>query len=148
MLGINTVTLTGRIGNEPTVTYTPQGTPQVRVSLAVPKPPYKDKAGEKVQPEPNWFQVWIYGPAADNCARWLVKGQEIGVQGTIQRRDFTGKDGKEVRNYIFIAASRVIFGNKPRGQSPTAPDVAHPEDGGGSPRETEVTDQKEDELPF
>lgn len=147
MLGMNRVILTGRIGNDPTVTYTPSGTPQVRLSLAVPKPPYKSKDGQKVQPDPNWFQIWIYGPTAENCAQYLVKGQQIGVEGTLQRRDFTGGDGNEVRNYIFVAASRVIFGNKPRNAGPTAPDAEHPQNNDDSPQATEL-DKGEEDLPF
>ena len=149
MLGINRVILTGRIGNDPTIAYTPAGTPQVRMSLAVPKPPYKDKNGQKVQPEPNWLQIWAYGPAAENCAQFLVKGQQIGVEGTLQRRDFTGTDGNEVRNYVFVSATRVLFGNKPRSQSPTAPDGDHPETEEEHVQQTEVSEQKgEEDLPF
>jgi len=150
MLGMNRVILTGRVGNDPTVSYTPNGTPQVRLSLAVPKPPYKSKDGQKVQPDPNWFQIWIYGPAAENCATYLVKGQQIGVEGTLQRRDFTGGDGNEVRNYIFVSASRVIFGNKPRSQTPAAPDAEHPESPGDPERQTELNEDTPtgDDLPF
>jgi len=144
MLGINTVTLTGRIGNIPTIAYTPSGTPQVRVSLAVPKPPYKDKAGQKVQPDPNWIQVWIYGPAAESAAQWLVKGQQLGVIGSLQRRDFDGRDGARV-NYFFVAANRVLFGDTPRGQAPTEPDAEQPVVGAESTVETEVS---KGELPF
>lgn len=101
----------GKLGGKPELSYTPKTqTACCRLSVAV--------KGRKKDDPPTWVRVTVWGPQGENCERWLEKGQEVLVRGSI--RITKGKDGKE---YFEIVADEVEFGAKPSNNQ-TAPTQA------------------------
>ena len=88
---VNKVILIGRLGKDPDVRYTPDGTMVTNFNLATDEQ-WKDKNGEKVQ-KTEWHRIVTFGKLAEICGNYLVKGKLIFVEGRIQTRSWEDKDG-------------------------------------------------------
>jgi single-strand DNA-binding protein len=88
---VNKVILIGRLGKDPEVRYTPDGTMVTNFNLATDEG-YKDKSGEKVQ-KTEWHRIVTFGKLAEICGNYLVKGKLVFVEGRIQTRSWEDKDG-------------------------------------------------------
>ena len=70
---VNKVILIGRLGKDPDVRYTPDGTMVTNFNLATDEQ-WKDKNGEKVQ-KTEWHRIVTWGKLAEICGNYLVKGK-------------------------------------------------------------------------
>ena len=84
----NKVVLLGRLGQDPDVRVTQNGTMCVNASLATNRID-KNKTTD-------WHKIVIWGKAAEVCERYCKKGTLILVEGELQYRNFEGKDGNKV----------------------------------------------------
>jgi single-strand DNA-binding protein len=88
---VNKAILIGRLGKDPEVRYTPDGTMVTTFRLATDEQ-WKDKNGEKVQ-KTEWHQIVTYRKLAEICGNYLVKGKLVFIEGRIQTRQWEDKDG-------------------------------------------------------
>ncbi len=99
-MSINKAILTGRLGKDVELRYTPNGKAVATFSLAV-----TDSFNREVT---HWLNVVVWGKSAENCANYLSKGSLVGVDGRIQTRNYENKEGRKV--YVTeIVADRVEF---------------------------------------
>lgn len=121
---INKVILVGRLGKDPEVRYTPDGTMVTTFNMATDES-YKDKNGEKVQ-KTEWHKVVTYRKLAEICGNYLVKGKLVYIEGKIQTRSWEDKEGVKRYATEIIANDMQMLDSK--GQSrpaeSTAPDAA------------------------
>lgn len=100
----------GRLGRDPEVRYTQAGRPVASFSLAVDRD-FKDKAsGERVT---DWIPVVAWEARAKFVQQYFRKGQLAVVEGRLQIRDWTDKDGGKRRSAEVIA-DQVYFGDSKR----------------------------------
>lgn len=99
---INKAILVGRLGKDPEVRYTPDGSQVTNFTLATDES-YKDKAGEKVQ-KTEWHRIVTFGKLAEICGNYLVKGKLVYIEGKIQTRSWDDKEGVK-RNTTEIVGS-------------------------------------------
>lgn len=106
-MSINIVLVQGNLGGEPRLSYTPDGRPVARFSVASHYviPGIEGKDDRKVT---DWHRVEVWGKQAEACAANLKKGSEVLVQGQNKRRTFKDREGI-TRLDAFIRASRVQF---------------------------------------
>jgi len=64
------------------------------------------------------FNVVTFGTQADNCGKYLEKGQEAGVEGEHRTRSYT--DGNDVKYITELVANRVQFGRKSQAEQTEA----------------------------
>ena len=127
---INKAILVGRLGKDPEVRYTPDGTMVTTFRLATDEQ-WKDKNGEKVQ-RTEWHQIVTYRKLAEICGNYLVKGKLIYVEGRIQTRSWDDKDGVKRYTTEIVASDMKMLDSKGQGrQDDAAPDMA-PAAGGAS----------------
>lgn len=88
---INKAILIGRLGKDPDIRYTPDGTMVTTFRIATDEQ-WKDKNGEKVQ-KTEWHQIVTYRKLAEICGNYLVKGKLVFIEGRIQTRSWEDKDG-------------------------------------------------------
>lgn len=88
---VNKATLIGRLGKDPEVRYTPDGTMVSNFNLATDES-YKDKTGKKVT-KTEWHRIVVFGKLAEICANYLVKGKMVFIEGKIQTRQWEDKEG-------------------------------------------------------
>lgn len=81
---LNVVIVTGRLGADPELRYTPQGTAVCTFSLAVDRS-FTNAKGER---ETDWLDVVVWRQAAESAAQHLKKGRLITVEGRIQTRTY------------------------------------------------------------
>ena len=88
----NRIELAGYLGGKATVRFLPSGTPVANVRMAEGYR-YTDRNNQK-QEHTNWHSMVFYGDLAD-IATMFEKGDNIFVEGTVQTRQFTPKDGSQ-----------------------------------------------------
>lgn len=65
-----------------------------------------DGHGEKKRT--NFIPITVFGNQAENCERFLGKGQRVAVQGKIQTGSYTNKEGQKVFT-TEVVANMVVF---------------------------------------
>lgn len=103
---MNRVTLIGRLGKDPEVRYTPNQKAVGNFSIATDEK-WTDKSGQKQQ-KTEWHRIVVWDKTAELCGEYLSKGRQVAIEGKIQTREWTNKDG--VKQYTTeIVASHVEF---------------------------------------
>ncbi len=110
---INKAILIGRLGRDPEVRVTPEGTMVTSFTLATDEQ-WKDKNGEKVQ-RTEWHRIVTWGKLADICGQYLVKGKLVYIEGRIQTRSWEDKEGMKRSTTEIIASDMKMLDSK--GQS-------------------------------
>ncbi|MDP4983369.1 single-stranded DNA-binding protein, partial [Pseudoalteromonas tunicata] len=92
--GVNKVILVGNLGQDPEVRYMPNGSAVANVSLATAES-YKDKNTGQMVDKTEWHRVVFFGKLAEIVGEYVRKGSQIYVEGKLQTRKWTDKDGQE-----------------------------------------------------
>jgi single-strand DNA-binding protein len=107
---VNKVILIGRLGKDPEVRYTPDGTMITNFNLATDEQ-WKDKNGEKVQ-KTEWHRIVVFGKLAEICGNYLVKGKLVFIEGRIQTRSWEDKDGVKRFTTEIVAGNMQMLDSK------------------------------------
>jgi single-strand DNA-binding protein len=113
-MNVNKVILVGRLTRDPEVRTTPSGQAVASIGLATGRT-WTDKQGQK-QEKTEFHNVIMWGRTAEVAGQYLVKGQEIFIEGRLESRKYTGKDGVE-RKITDVVVESFQFGSKPQGAS-------------------------------
>ncbi len=106
MTDLNNVTVAGRIANEPELTHTANGVPQIALTLANNRQYVQNK--EKVE-EVNFFRVKIYGDIAENLHEYLKKGKSIAITGRLHQYSYDNQQTGFKISITEIIANQVYF---------------------------------------
>lgn len=110
-MSINRVILTGKLGKDVDLRYTPNGKSVATFSLAVNDNFNKDKT--------HWIPIVVWGKPAENCANYIGKGSSVAVDGRISTRDYENSEGRKV--YVTeVVADSVQFLDKKSGDKPAS----------------------------
>jgi primosomal replication protein N len=91
MASVNKVILIGNLGRDPEVRYLPSGDAVANLNIATTEK-WKDKGGEQ-QEQTEWHRVAFFGRQAEICGEYLRKGSQVYIEGRLQTRKWTDKDG-------------------------------------------------------
>lgn len=109
---MNNVVLIGRLVRDPELRFLTTNSMAVcSFTLAVNKNLSKDKKAEFEQqgkPTADFIKVVVWGKLAENCSKYLEKGQKTAVSGSITTSSYTTDSG-EKRYSIDVTASSVEF---------------------------------------
>lgn len=151
MGSVNKAILIGNLGRDAEMRFTAGGTPVATVSLATTER-FTDREGQKRE-DTQWHRIVIWGKTAESLHEYLVKGKQIYVEGKIQTREWTNKEGQKVKT-TEIRADKITLlggGNGERGESRSAGRRAdtdareeHERDTGPAP----VDAPGDDDIPF
>jgi single-strand DNA-binding protein len=92
---------------DPELRATAGGTPVCALGLAVNdrvKDPNTGEWGERA----NFFDIDVFGAMGENCARYLVKGREVAIEGRLRYRSWESQDGQK-RSAVSVVANNVQF---------------------------------------
>ena len=134
----NRIELAGNLGGKPVVRYLPSGTPVANARMAEGYR-YTDR-NNQTQEHTNWHSLVFYGDLADIAATF-EKGDNIFVEGTLQTRQFTPKDGSQRTVFEIVARSvHQITKTKATKEAPADndPQVVHSSPEPGVPVEVEA----------
>lgn len=127
MSSVNKVTLIGNIGKDPEVRRLTSGDPVVNLSIATSES-WKDKASGERKEKTEWHRVVIFNPhIADVAEKYVRKGSKVYLEGALQTRKWTDKDGAEkYSTEIVIQKFRgelvLLDGKKDGAEAPAARD--------------------------
>ena len=93
--GVNKVILLGNVGKDPEVRRMTSGDPVVTLSLATSEK-WRDKSSGEMKEKTEWHRVVIFNKhIAEVAEKYVTKGSKIYVEGQLQTRKWTDKDGAE-----------------------------------------------------
>lgn len=153
MASVNKVILIGNLGRDPEVRYMPSGDAMANLSLATTDT-WKDKNGEK-QEKTEWHRVAMFGKLAEIAGEYLKKGSQVYIEGRIQTRKWTDKEGQERYSTEIVANEMKMLGGRGTGggmadmEPPSrAPATASGGQGTGKAPAGGAFDDLEDDIPF
>ena len=92
---VNKVILVGNLGRDPEVRRTGAGDPVVSFSLAMTES-WRDKNSGERKDRTEWANIVIFNENIGKVAeQYLKKGMKVYIEGQLQTRDFTDKDGNQ-----------------------------------------------------
>ena len=106
---LNKIFIMGRLTRDPELRRTQSGTPVTSFSLAVDRD-FKSQSGEK---ETDFIDVVAWRSTAEFVAKYFTKGRMAVVEGRLQMRDWTDKDGNKRRS-AEVVADNLYFGDSRR----------------------------------
>ena len=125
-MSVNKVILVGRLGRDPETRYMPNGDAITNFSLATDEQ-WRDRNGER-QTRTEWHNVSLYGKLGEIANQYLRKGSQVFIEGKIQSRKYTDKDGIERMVYNIIGNEMKMLGNRndgsDSGNNNTAPSTS------------------------
>ncbi len=121
---LNKVTLIGHLGRAPEVRYMPNGDAVCNFSIATSES-WKDAQGNK-QTRTEWHAITLYRKLAEIAGQYLKKGSLIYLEGKIQSRKYTDKQGIERTAYDIIGDELKMLGG--RDNQPAQPPEQQPFD--------------------
>ena len=107
---LNHIVIMGRLARDPELRHTQSGVAVASFRLAVDRD-FKDKnTGERAT---DWIDVVAWRQTAEFVSRYFTKGRMAVVEGRLQMRDWTDKDGNK-RTSAEVVADNVYFGDSKR----------------------------------
>ena len=106
----NKVQLIGNLGKNPEIITLDSGKKLAKFSIATNES-YKNAKGEKVE-DTQWHNVIAWNKTAEIVEKYLVKGNEVAIEGKLTTRNYEDKDG--IKKYIteIIVNELLMLGNK------------------------------------
>lgn len=134
-MSVNKAILMGRLGKDPELKYTPNGTAVCNFSIATSRK-WKGQDGQK-QEATTWHNIVAWGKTAEVIKEYFVKGQEIHIMGRIDNRSYEAKDGTTKYISEVIVAEFSFTGSKSDTQQPSS-----------SASDPNPPAEEDDDLPF
>jgi len=103
---LNKVQLTGRLGADPEMRFTPQGHAVTTFRVASNRS-WRSADGEPHE-ETEWFRVVAWNKLAEICNQFLSKGARVYVEGRLQTRQWQDQEG-QTRYLSEVVANDVII---------------------------------------
>ena len=120
MSSVNKVIIVGNLGDDPKINYSSSGSTITNLSVATAES-YKDKQGEKKE-KVEWHRVVMYNKLAEIAGEYLKKGSKVYLEGKLQTRKWTDKQGAEHYTTEIIANEMKMLGSKANASKQTNDD--------------------------
>ncbi len=137
MSNVNRVILVGRLGADPELRYTADGTPVATFRVATSET-RKNKDGTRTE-RTEWHRIVAWRRLGEIAGEYLKKGGLVYVEGSIQSREYEGRDGVKRKAFEIVASGMKMLGG--RGDQ----DGRRPATAGVQPEEDFVPEREEDE---
>lgn len=110
MASVNKVILLGNLGRDPETRYAANGGQICNITLATSRV-RNDKASGEKREETEWHRVVFFDRLAEIAGQYLKKGRPVYVEGRLQTRKWTDKEGQERYTTEIIAESMQLLGS-------------------------------------
>jgi len=116
MATINRVVVIGRLTRDPELRSTAGGTSVCRLRLAC-NSGWRNRDTGEYDERPNFFDVTVFGASGEACARFLGKGQPVGVDGRLDLHEWENAEGERRQAVGIVADSVQFLGSRRDGDS-------------------------------
>ena len=114
MGSVNKVLIIGNAGKDPETKYTESGTAVCTLTLAT-KHSWKEKDGQR-QEKTEWHRVVFWGKLAEIVDKYVKKGSQVYVEGRIETRKWTDKNGHDKYTTEIVADQMQMLSGKPKAE--------------------------------
>ncbi|HWV63415.1 MAG TPA: single-stranded DNA-binding protein, partial [Oxalicibacterium sp.] len=114
MASVNKVIIVGNLGRDPETRYMPNGEAVTNIAVATTES-WKDKNSGDKKEVTEWHRITFYRRLAEVAGQYLKKGSSVYVEGRLQTRKWTDKDGVERYTTEIIADTMQMLGGRPGG---------------------------------
>jgi single-strand DNA-binding protein len=94
MASVNKVILVGNLGRDPEVRYTTSGTAVANFTMATTDR-WNDQASGERKERTEWHRIVVWGKQAEIAGEYLRKGRQVYVEGALQTREWTDREGNK-----------------------------------------------------
>ena len=122
---MNKVMLIGNVGQDPQVKYLEQNVCVAQVRLATTERGYTLQNGTQVPDRTEWHNCIFWRKQAEVVEKYVRKGDKLYVEGKIQTRDWTDRQGVARKSIDIVVDNMELLSPKQAGPAPTQP--AQPE---------------------
>lgn len=102
---VNKVILIGRLGKDPEIRSTPQGTTVAKFTIATDER-FTDRSGEK-QERTEWHNIVAWSKLAEICGQYLKKGKLVYIEGSLRTDSWDDKETGQKRYRTEIVAQNM-----------------------------------------
>ena len=147
MSSLNKVMLIGNLGKDPEVRYTQNGTAVANFTMATTDR-WTDGSGERKE-KTEWHRIVVWAKQAEIVGEYLKKGRQVYVEGSLQTREWTDREGQK-RYTTEVKALRVqMLGSRGEGrQDDPSPVGAGVDVQGSSAADPGNGGYNDDDIPF
>jgi single-strand DNA-binding protein len=157
MASVNKVIIVGNLGRDPELRYLPSGDAVANIAVATSFKSKDKNTGEQKELT-EWHRIAFFGRLAEIVGQYLKKGSSVYVEGRLQTRKYTDKDGIERYATDIVAENMQMLGGRAGGddvggyepaerpaprQAPAAP-AARPQAQRPAPNFSDM----DDDIPF
>lgn len=142
-MSLNVWTFTGRLGRDADQKYLPNGTAVTEFTVAV-------DVGFGDKKTTLWPRCAMFGDRGAKVSQYLIKGQQVGVSGSVNMREWTNKDN-ETKTFLEVRVSELdLIGSKGDGESrqAPAPQAERPQAQSAAAKKSDPFSDMPDDLPF
>src|SRR5471032_2495289 len=109
MASVNKVIIVGNLGRDPEIRYMPSGDAIANIAVATSFKSKDRNTGEQKELT-EWHRISFFGRLAEIVGQYLKKGSSVYVEGRLQTRKYTDKDGVEKYATDIIAEQMQMLG--------------------------------------
>lgn len=135
--GVNKVIIVGNLGQDPEVRYMPSGGAVANITVATSES-WNDKSTGEKKEQTEWHRIVLFGKLAEIAGEYLKKGSQVYIEGKLQTRKWTDKDGVErytTEVVVSMGGTMQMLGGKNAPASQTAwGDPQQPGGNGANPQ--------------
>jgi single-strand DNA-binding protein len=142
MPSVNKVIILGNLGRDPEMRYMPSGDAIANIAVATSYKSKDRQTGEQKELT-EWHRISFFGRLAEIVGQYLKKGSSVYVEGRLQTRKYTDKDGIERYATDIIAENMQMLGGRAGGGD----DGAGDHDGGYEPQQRPAPRQAPRQAP-
>lgn len=145
MAGVNKVILIGNLGADPEVKTLESGTKVATIRLATTER-YKDRDGN-AQEKTEWHNVVLWRGLAEITEKYLKKGRQVYIEGSLQTRKWTDQSGADRYTTEIVAREMTMLGGPGGSGGDSAPSNGFSSNQVSEPPQQPIGDI-DDDLPF
>lgn len=111
MASVNKVIIVGNLGRDPETRYVASGSAITNIAVATTEQ-WKDKQSGEKKESTEWHRISFFNKLAEIAGQYLKKGSQVYIEGRLQTRKWTDKDGVERYTTEIIADTMQMLGSR------------------------------------
>lgn len=118
MKNLNRFQFIGNLTKDTELRYTAKSTPVAIFDIAI-NGSYKEQESGEIKEYTDYFRIKVWAKAAENAAKFLGKGSQVFVEGTMRNTQYES-NGQKVYGIDYIAENIQYLNTKSPASSPAA----------------------------
>ena len=143
---VNKVIIVGRLGKDPEMKYTANGTAVANFNLAT-NYSMKDQDGNFID-KTEWHRVVVFGRTAEVAGEYLAKGRLVYVEGRLQTRSWEDQNGQKRYTTEVVCSEMQLLGGRGETEPKMEEQPAEDTEASNDTVEKPKSEDEEDDLPF